>query len=92
MKRFKTAPRLWLWISLGLFVVPWFLPILGGKGSETVAPWRFWTILFTDPTHFPEALWGIAFFTLLYGVPAVAVGWVLQGLVAIWRARGTEAK
>src|SRR5437016_14562831 len=77
LTRFKTDRRWWFWISLVLFVVPWCLPIWDMKGAST-PPGICWIILFTDLSHFGETLTFIAIFSLLFGVPAISVGWVLQ--------------
>ena len=53
--RFKTDRRWWFWISLVLFLVPWFLPVWSVKG-DMMMPAAIWVILFAylleevDPT------------------------------------------
>ena len=84
MKHFKTERRLWFWISLGMFVVPWFLPIVEMKG-EKMAPCYFWWILFAYPGHAFETLSGLALLSLLCGIPAIALGWIAQAVVVIIR-------
>lgn len=82
--RYQTDKRLWLWVSLVLFVAPWFLvPI--GKSDE----WRpaiLWLFLFTEPHHLLEVVGGIVMFSLLFAIPACAVGWVVQCLIVIVRS------
>ena len=90
-RRFNTDLRWWLWISLVLFVLPWLLPIWDVKGSAML-PGMCWVILFSDPTHAFEALGFIAIFSLLFGVPAVSVGWVLQCVVVMMRDRRRGAQ
>src|ERR1700677_4393000 len=85
-KRFQTDWRLWFWISLVLFVTPWFLPLVNMKGSH-VPPIIWWGILFTDPSHFEESLIIIAMFILLVGIVAIYVGWVLLCLLVMSRSR-----
>ena len=84
MKRFTTERRLWFWISVGLFVVPWFLPIVGDKGGN-VAAWHFWRVLFVYPSHFVETLVGLAMLSLVFGIPAIALGWVAQAVIVMFR-------
>ncbi len=84
MKHFKTERRLWFWISLGMFVAPWFLPIAGVKGSN-VAPCYFWWILFAYPSHIVETLSGLALLCLMFGIPVIALGWIAQAVVVIIR-------
>ena len=81
--KFKTDQRIWLALSLLLFVVPWFIPLSAeGKG---MAPWVCWVILFTHPSHIGEALAAIGGFTLLFGIPAIVSGWVLQCITVMLR-------
>ena len=87
MKRFKTDYRLWFWVSIALFVVPWCLPICDVKGRSTPPGICFW-ILLSSPRHILEALGIIAIFTLLFGIPAFALGWIVQATLAvIWQRR-----
>lgn len=67
-----------------LFVIPWFLPICSVK-REAIPPAAIWVILFAYPDHLGESLTGICFFSLFFGVPAVAIGWVLQCIVVMFR-------
>lgn len=84
LKRFRIDRRLWFWISLVLFVVPWLLPIWDVKGSP-MPPGNCWIILFTHPDHFGETMTIIGAFALLFGVPAISIGWVLQGFIVMLR-------
>jgi len=86
MKHFKTERRLWFWISLGMFVVPWFVPIGWVKGSSVV-PCYFWWILFAYPSHAVETLCGLGLISLMFGIPAIAFGWIAQAVVVIIRQR-----
>jgi hypothetical protein len=85
LKRFKTDRRLWFWISLVLFVVPWFMPI---DKVLVDRPAEFWTGLFTHLGDGGEALGALTMigcWSLLLGLPAVCVGWVLQCVVVMIR-------
>jgi hypothetical protein len=84
LTRFKTDRRWWFWISLTLFVVPWFLPIWGVK-DDTVMPAAIWIILFKYPDHFGETLTFIGMFGLFFGIPAISIGWVLHCLAVMIR-------
>ncbi len=84
LQRFKTNPRLWLVFSLTLFLVPWFIPMLG-KYSKTPPLWYPVSIFGSGDTIW--ALKGTGTLVLLFGVPAVLVGWVLQCIVTMFRRR-----
>jgi len=83
-KQFKTDLRLWFWISLVLFLVPWFLPIWGVNG-DTLMPAAIWLILIEHPDHLFESLACIFMFTLSFGVPAVSIGWILHCITVMIR-------
>ena len=88
IRRFETNWRLWRWISLVLFVLPWFLPI---DNVLVDRPVFFWIGLFThldDRREAFGALGMIGVWSLLLGLPAIGVGWVLQCVVVI--VRGTR--
>jgi hypothetical protein len=91
MTRFRTNRRLWLTISLVLFIVPWFIPLI--ELQPKMAPARLWLGLF-DPRHFSEVFVMLVWWILLFGVPAIAVGWVLQCLIILIRAakRNNESR
>jgi hypothetical protein len=85
IKRFKTNRRLWFWISLVLFVLPWFLPIDNVLVDRPVV---FWIALFThlgDAGETLGALEMIGVWSVLLGLPAICVGWVLQCVVVMIR-------
>jgi hypothetical protein len=84
LTRFKTDRRWWFWISLVLFVVPWLLPIWGVKGSS-MPPGNCWIILFTHHDHFGETMTFIGIFSLLFGVPAISIGWILHCFIVMIR-------
>jgi hypothetical protein len=90
LKHFKTERGLWLKISLLLFAVPWFVPMVGGKGTGNMPPVAvliglIWEVLF-DPTRVNEdGFVFIGLFTVFFALPAIAVGWVSQALVVIVR-------
>jgi hypothetical protein len=84
LTRFKTNGKWWFWISLTLFVVPWLLPIWGAKG-DTLMPVFIWLILFTHLDHFIETLMGICMFCLLFGAPAISIGWIVQCIAVMIR-------
>jgi len=83
-KKFKTDRRLWFWVSLVLFVIPWLLPIIVFKG-EVVQPAVFWVRLFHDTSNLDLSgaayLMCIFHFTLFFGVPAIAIGWIIQFII-----------
>ncbi len=94
LKRFSTAPRLWFVVSLVLFTPPWFTTDLGKGGSDSVRyPYQLWTLLFSRASTSPhEILSRIFFFAVGFSVPALAIGWVVQGVIVMIRdaARGSR--
>jgi hypothetical protein len=89
MTRFRTNRRLWFAISLVLFIVPWFVPMI--ELNPRMAPARLWLALFAPvPGHITDVLVFLGSFILLFGLPAIAVGWVLQCVVIIIRAGGKK--
>jgi hypothetical protein len=84
LTRFKTDGRWWFWISLTLFVVPWFLPIWDVKG-DAMRPAACWIFLFAHPSQVNQALEVIFMFSLLFGVPAISIGWVLHCIAVMIR-------
>lgn len=89
MTRFRANRRLWFGISLVLLVVPCFVPMI--ELNPKVAPAWLWLALF-DARHSSDILAMLAWFVPLFGVPAMAIGWVLQCLVVMIRAGGKQNK
>ena len=83
-KRFTTNRRLWLAVSLVLFVPPWFFFECETPG-ERLHPAVLWLVFFDPPLNLSAAIGGIVAFTLLFGIPAVAIGWVIQSLIIVLR-------
>lgn len=82
IKKFKTDIRLWLWISLVLFLAPWFIPIIPDK-NRLLMPIS--SLVDASPNYI---IWeGIGILTLLFGVPAVAIGWVFQCMIVLAKGR-----
>ena len=78
-KKFKTNPRLWLLIFLILFVPPWFFWRFGR--DKDIHPADLFLILFRNPGNLTEVVFGIFTFCIIFGIPALALGWVLQGVL-----------
>ena len=77
-----TDKRPWLWASIALFVIPWFVPLFYVQGSP-LPPAILVLDLFVNP-----ALEGLALvikYGLFFGVAAVALGWLLQCAVVMIR-------
>jgi hypothetical protein len=74
VKSFGTDCRLWRWISVALFAVPWFLPILGSKGAEALAACYYWWIVFAYPSHAVGTLCGLTLLSGVFAIPAIALG------------------
>jgi hypothetical protein len=84
LKRFTTDRRLWFWISLVLFVIPWFLPLGDMKGSSF--PMGIYVVgLFFGFDHFGECLVVVAMCSLFFSIPAAVIGWVIQCIVVMIR-------
>jgi len=73
-----------------LFVIPWFLPIIVFK-AKVVQPAVFWVRLFHDTSNL-DLSWAaylmcIGHFALIFGAPAVAIGWVFQGMIVLAKGK-----
>jgi len=82
-KRFKYNTRLWLLVSFALFVPPWFIWSFGKHND--MRPVQLWLLLFSSPLNLGELVAGIFVCTLLFGIPALAIGWVIHCLIIIVR-------
>ena len=73
----RSSIKVWLAISVPLFIACWFFR--GGKGDD-MPMWELWRILirreYICPTD--EMLRGVGIMTLIFAVPAAIVGWILQ--------------
>ena len=95
IKHFKTDKRLWKHLALVVFVAFWFIPLMP-FAFGFVPPGVFWITLFRAPFYhdiswskffdgLPDVLLILLGFSLLFSIPALAIGWVLQCLVVIVR-------
>jgi hypothetical protein len=88
LKQFKTHKPLWLWVSLVLFVPPWFV---GGVGKyEDMPAAGLWLVLFSNPVNLGAALSRLFVCTLFFGIPALVIGWVIHCLIIVVRDFFTE--
>jgi hypothetical protein len=78
LKRFKTNRRLWLALSLVLFLLPWFVGHIGKSSDEMHA-----VGLFVVAIDHPEVIFTILCLALMFAVPALAVGWVIHCLIVL---------
>jgi hypothetical protein len=88
-KEFKTNGWLWFWISLVLFVVPWFIPMIDCKGDHLPPAW-FFIIPFISLDHMEgaiDALGCIVICSLLFSVPAISIGRVFQCMIVLAKSR-----
>src|SRR5262245_35967993 len=83
LRRFETDMRLWIWISLTLFAIAWFAPLLGKFGDTPAA--ALWFILLNYPKNIGVVLYFLAVYTLIFGSASILVGWLLQTLVVMVR-------
>lgn len=92
LKRFKTHVGLWLLISLVLFLVPWFMMDIKAGGDNIKYPVQLWFALLSDPSNIGEVISRIFHFSLLFAVPALAIGWVVQCFIIMIRGSVKEKK
>jgi hypothetical protein len=87
MQKFRTSYQLWTVFSLALFLPCWFIPWLGMDDTTFAAMARG-----LSQGLYSDTLPDLAFFLGFYGLPAAAIGWVLQALVMVClrRKRGDE--
>jgi hypothetical protein len=78
LKRFKTNRRLWLAVSLALFLPPWFVGYIGKSADEMHAAG-----LFVVAIHNPEVIFLILGLALMFAIPALAIGWVIHCLIVL---------
>lgn len=91
LKRFKTNKPIWLLISAALFIPPWFIGTIDKHEAMHAA--HLWLMLFGETVNFGEVVVGIFSCTLLFGIPALVVGWVLQCLIIMVRdSRSAKAR
>jgi hypothetical protein len=82
---FETDKRLWLYLTLALFASLWFCPWawIAPKSSGYTPPAILWGLLFT--WFGPQVVVMLGFYSVLYGIVALAVGWVLHCFVVVVR-------
>jgi hypothetical protein len=73
----RSSFKVWLAISVPLFLACWFLR--GGKGGD-MPMWEIWRVLITHDyiCSTQEMLTGVGLYTLIFAVPAAIFGWILQ--------------
>jgi hypothetical protein len=73
----RSSVKVWLAISVLLFLACWFLR--GGKSGD-MPMWEIWRVLITRDyiCSTGEMLTGVGLLTLIFAVPATVVGWILQ--------------
>jgi hypothetical protein len=97
-KHFETDRRLWACFALVAFAALWFVPMIPFP-DETVRPCVFWLAIFETPTaqgwiwkdgihilrDLPAVLLGILVVSVILSIPSLVFGWMLQGLVVLFR-------
>src|SRR6267142_1051301 len=78
----RTSLRIWMAITIPLFVAAWFLRT--GKGGDEPA-WEIWRVFLTHDYICSEGemLMGLGIYTLAFAVPTVLAGWLLQFPICI---------
>jgi ABC-type Fe3+ transport system permease subunit len=73
----RSSAKVWMAISVPLFLVCWLLP--GGNGGD-MPMWEIWRVLITHGyiCFTGEMLTGVGFLTLIFAVPAAVAGWIFQ--------------
>jgi len=89
-KQFRTNTRLWLLVSLILFVPPWFIMDIETGGDDIKHPIQLWFNLLNSHLNTAAVISRIFPFMLLFGIPALAIGWVIQCLITMIRDCGSE--
>jgi len=93
LRKYGTNGWLWLVASLVLFVTAWLMPLpWGGEESSASYCWAMVSDLWgmrsgLRPGQLGDALLFVGFFSLVFGVPALVIGWVVQCLIVILRDR-----
>ena len=86
LKRFANDKRLWLLISLILFILPWFIFECGKEsGNKGFRPSDFWVMLFSGGREMGAGAFMILVCTVTFGLPALVFGWLIHCLVIILR-------
>ena len=85
-KRFKTDGWLWLFVSLVLFVPPWFLLHIG-KAADNMRAADLFRLFLSEREGQVSILWSIVAFALFFGIPALAIGWVIHCAIVFVRER-----
>jgi hypothetical protein len=83
LKPFRTNVRLWLFVSVILFVLPWFIMDIGTGGDDIKHPIQLWFGLFSRDANSGPVGSRIFAFTLLFGISALVIGWVVQCLIIV---------
>lgn len=82
---YKTDKRLWLIASLGIFIPLWF-----GEDVNGIPHWGLFPLLFAFPDHAGETLGFLTAFSVLFGVPAVLLGWIIQCVIVMLKFMRTK--
>jgi hypothetical protein len=84
LKRYKTDLRLWCCISAVLNAILWYLPI----SQDGMTPVFFCIDSFSHDS-LTDSLTISLVYTLMFGIPAIVLGWILQCLaVMVWGRLG----
>ena len=78
LKQFKTNLRLWFFISLILFVPPWFVMDIKTAGDNVNHPIQLWLNLFQNSSNVENIASRILSFVLLFGFFSLVIGWIIQ--------------
>jgi hypothetical protein len=96
VKRYQTSQRLWFFITLAIFILFWFIPseMKGSRVTSASFLLMGLGLVFESGMTGTERMLMVLccaqsfiFLTLLFGVPAMALGWVLQSIIQIVRHR-----
>jgi hypothetical protein len=97
-QHFKTDRQLWVCFAFVAFAALWFVPMIPFP-DETVRPYVCWIAIFKTPTAYgwawkdgfhilkdlPFIILVILVMSLILSIPSLVVGWVIQGLVVLFR-------
>ncbi|EEF57432.1 hypothetical protein [Pedosphaera parvula] len=85
-KYFTNLP-LWFLLSFILFIPGWFIPIFHAKGAEYLSAASIVSDLVRAFRFNPKIYLPLLMFFLLFAVPALSLGWVIQCLIVMARAK-----
>ncbi|HKI31330.1 MAG TPA: hypothetical protein VKA46_05650 [Gemmataceae bacterium] len=85
-RRLRVRYWVWLFISLLLFLLAWYLPLPPeAKGGGDMRYWEFWSMLLRGDYHCStgEILVHLAIYSVIFAILTTLAGWILQYFVGM---------